>query len=190
MAYRSVRVLTPALEGVPYRVDELTIIKEHHGLYGVEVELAVEDFASLRGRERSLVRSRATVVIEEQSAEATVFHGLIAARAQHRRAGFDGAILSLMLRPRVWVLDTTCTAPSHRGLSVREALVRTLATAGLNEGEDILLPPQDERWAREATFRLGESDLAFLCRVCDELTLRLSFRQSAEREVMVLSDRG
>ncbi|MCC6551514.1 MAG: hypothetical protein IT372_00655 [Polyangiaceae bacterium] len=95
MAHRTVRILSSALEGVPFHVRSIQRSKGVGGFLRFDVALTIDDVSSLRPREGSLMGSKVTLVIQEPGAEASHVQGTVTAVSQLERPDVGGASLRL-----------------------------------------------------------------------------------------------
>ncbi|WP_437875192.1 contractile injection system protein, VgrG/Pvc8 family [Sorangium sp. So ce513] len=187
MAQRSVRLEWAALAGVPFVLCRTRPSAELHGLYRVEVELVLDDPASLRGR--ALSKSSATLVYSANG-EDTVVHGMAVGLRQEQRADLDGVSLHLALVPRVWEMTHGTARGTFLGQTVPEIVARKLTAAGFKRGEDFRFCLQREHRPHERLVQHDRSDFDFIEELCKLAGLSLSFDHGCGREVLIISDTG
>ncbi|WP_437753143.1 contractile injection system protein, VgrG/Pvc8 family [Sorangium sp. So ce1389] len=185
MARRSVRLESTALAGVPFVLCRTRRASGARGLYRYDVELAVEDPASLRGR--ALWKGRATLVFVANGEE-TFVHGMVAEHSLVQHADLDGISLHLAIVPRVWEMTRVTARGTFLNLAVPEIVTRKLTAAGFKEGEDFRLNLQREHRPHDRLVQHDRSDFDFIEELCKMAGLSFSFLHSGEREVLVISD--
>ncbi|WP_437659771.1 contractile injection system protein, VgrG/Pvc8 family [Sorangium sp. So ce1182] len=185
MAQRSVRLESTALAGIPFALCRTRPSSDVHGLYRYDVELAVDDPASLRGR--AIWKSRATLVFVVNGEE-TFVHGMVAELSQGQHAGRGGISLHLALVPRVWEMTRAPARGTFLDRTVPELIVQKLQAAGFAEGDDFVLRLKREHQPRERMVQHDRSDFDFIQELCRSAGLSLSFAHGDGRDVLVISD--
>ncbi|XYH94802.1 contractile injection system protein, VgrG/Pvc8 family [Sorangium sp. So ce1128] len=185
MAQRCVRLESNALAGVSFALCRTRRSADGHGLYRYEVELAVDDPASLR--DRAIWKSRATLVFAVNGEE-TFVHGMVAELSQVPHADRGGISLHLALVPRVWEMTRAPARGTFLNRTVPELIVQKLAAAGFREGDDFVLRLQREHQPRERLVQHDRSDFDFIQELCRSAGLSLSFSHGDGRDVLVILD--
>ncbi|XXY52792.1 contractile injection system protein, VgrG/Pvc8 family [Sorangium sp. So ce269] len=185
MAQRSIRLEWTALAGVPFALCRARRAADVHGLYRYDVELAVDDPASLR--DRALWKSRAALVFVT-GGEETFVHGMVAELSQVQHADLGGISLHLALVPRVWEMTRVTARGTFLNLAVPEIVTRKLTAAGFKEGEDFRWSLQREHRPHERLVQHDRSDFDFIEELCKVAGLSLSFAHGDGRDVLVISD--
>lgn len=93
MACRTVRIISSALKGVPFHVRSIRRAEPKEPAR-FDVVLTIDDVSILRPRERALMKSAVTFVIEP-GATTTRMHGVVTAVSQVEQAHVGGASLRL-----------------------------------------------------------------------------------------------
>ncbi|WP_437501176.1 contractile injection system protein, VgrG/Pvc8 family [Sorangium sp. So ce1099] len=173
------------MAGVSFALCRARRSADVHGLYRYDVELAVDDPASLR--DRALWKSRATLVFVT-GGEETLVHGMVAELSQVQHADLGGISLHLALVPRVWEMTRVTARGTFLNLAIPEIVTRKLTAAGFKEGEDFRWSLQREHQPHERLVQHDRSDLDFIEELCKVAGLSLSFAHGGDREVLVISD--
>ncbi|WP_434042345.1 MULTISPECIES: contractile injection system protein, VgrG/Pvc8 family [Sorangium] len=185
MVQRSVRLESTALTGVPFALCRTRGSVDVHGLYRYDIELAIDEPASLRDRE--LWKSRATLVFTTDGEETSV-HGMVAEISQVQRADLDGISLRLAVVPRIWELTWSTARGTFLDRTVPELVVQKLVAAGFKEADDFLLRLRREHRPRERLVQHDRSDFDFVQELCKLAGLSFSFTHGDGRDVLILSD--
>ncbi|WP_437479137.1 phage late control D family protein [Sorangium sp. So ce1014] len=173
------------LAGVPFVLCRTRPSIDGHGLYRYDVELAVDDPASLRGR--AIWKSRATLVFVVNGEESFV-QGMIAELSQVQHADRGSISLHFALVPRVWQMTRAPARGTFLDLTVPALIVQKLQAAGFAEGDDFVLRLKREHQPRERMVQHDRSDFDFIQELCRSAGLSLSFAHGDGRDVLVISD--
>ncbi|WP_437996526.1 phage late control D family protein [Sorangium sp. So ce185] len=185
MAQRSVRLESTALSGVSFALCRTRPSIDIHGLYRYDVELALDDPESLRGRE--IWKSRATLVFVVNGEE-TAVHGMVAELSQAQQLGRSGVSLHFALVPRVWDMTRAPARATFLDRTVPDIIAQKLQAAGFAEGDDFVLHLSREHQPRERLVQHDRSDFDFIQELCRSAGLSLSFAHGDGRDVLVISD--
>lgn len=185
MPHQSVRLVSTALEGIPFDLCRVERSEDIHGLYRYDVEVSVGEPESLRGR--TLWRSRVTLVFVTDGVAAPV-HGMVAELSQQEDARLGRVCLRFTVVPRVWDMTRTTAQEIFVDLSVPEIVARKLKSAGFQEGEDFILDlPAGYPRCRQV-IQDERSDYDFIVELCEGTGLSLSFEHVDGRDVLVVED--
>jgi type VI secretion system secreted protein VgrG len=141
-----------------------------------DVGFVVEDWVTVRV---------ALTAREDGAREARVFDGVV---EEVGFAGMNGDALRFrfVLRPRLFALAHRVDSRIFQEQSVVDVVMAVLSEAGLADGVEKRLIADYE--PREYVVQYGESDLAFVSRLCEEEGIFYFFEHRPEGHVLVLGD--
>lgn len=185
---RWVRFESTALGGAGCEVHELEGEDALNRLFRYEVRILVPDIAEAHLLARELLRSPVTLVFEESGAEVARVHGMATQVRHTMDSEREAAIVSVTLMPRLWTLTQTRRSECFLGRTVPQILGERLSGAGFADGTDFVLMLRERYPARELVVQYAESDLDFLCRLCEEWGIVFFFEHRDGRDVLVMTD--
>jgi type VI secretion system secreted protein VgrG len=122
---------------------------------------------------------------EDGARAARVFDGVVEAVSFEGLNG-DALRFRFVLRPRLFALSHRVDSRIFQEQSVVDVVMAVLAEAGLAEGVERRLIADYEK--REYVVQYGESDLAFVSRLCEEEGIFYFFEHRDDGHVLVLGD--
>jgi type VI secretion system secreted protein VgrG len=162
-------------------------------LYECEVFVEIDGAHEL-GDETELGADIALVIVADsgpgRAVSSRTVHGVIGALRERHDERAQRRHLWITIAPRISQLARVETQDVYLDLSVAGVVRQKLTLHGFEEQKDFELRLSREPAPRELVVQYGESDLAFVMRLCEHLGFTLFFEHGESQERLVVTDHG